>query len=340
MFRAPLLLSGLLMLFALSGVNISQAANAGQSKETRISGQTRAADGGLLIGMVAIETGKLYSQKFRFGGLVDDQGKFSVKVPEGGSYGLHLYASGYIYSPVSIEVETGKDNFFTLAAPPNPAGKDSPVISAVSFTPEEDNPERILIQLNVHDPNDNLSHQVLGVNIRTQQAFKFTPPKFVWPWARNYPNGIYTLNYATQGRPFDPLEWQFVAADNRCYNSAVLRHPFNEQGIVPARITESVSPAATTAGATKTLDESAMLTLGQQTFADNCAVCHYADKEKTKVGPGLKGLFARDLTPIERLPVNDANIRKRILNGGAAMPPYGHITEPALSALLRYLKTL
>src|SRR5437016_11813810 len=32
---------------------------------------------------------------------------------------------------------------------------------------------------------------------------------------------------------------------------------------------------------------------GKVLFADNCAICHNADSDEDKVGPGLKGLFKK-----------------------------------------------
>lgn len=135
-------------------------------------------------------------------------------------------------------------------------------------------------------------------------------------------------------------EWLFVAADNRCYTSSVLGEPFTEEGAVPARAQGKGGqplPASQTAGQTV---PGSMLELGRKVFAENCAMCHHPDKKETKVGPGLKGLFKRRVTPVRRLPVTEENIRAQIQEGGEQMPPYSHIKGQALSALLIYLKSL
>jgi mono/diheme cytochrome c family protein len=296
-----------------------------------------AADGGTLKGVIVIERGRLYGKNYQYGGLVDENGRFSVKVTEGGDYGLHLYATGYIYYPVGVEVKTGTDNEFTFTLPPNPAFKDAPVISHVQFEPKGDAPDQMVIKLSVSDPNENLSHQVLGVNIRTQEGFIFSPPTFVFPWTRNYPNGVYTISYDPHGRPFDPREWIFVTADNRCYNSPVLRHPFTQEGVVTA---QGPGKPATPIEPTEAHDARSLLERGQKTFTDNCGICHYHDKKETKVGPGLKGLFKKRLTPARKVPVTEENIRAQIQKGSEQMPPYGHIKGETLSALLFYLKSL
>jgi len=325
---------------AFSGSGPQGFALAGEGKETRISGRMLAADGGAIAGVIMIEKGRLYGKDYKYGGPVDEKGRFSVTVPEGGDYGLHFYATGYIYFPVGVEVKTGRDNRFTFTLPPNKAVRDAPVISRVLFEPIADNPDQVKISLSVHDPNDNLSHQVLGANIRTGEGFIFSPPKFVFPWTRNYPNGVYTLAYDTRGRSVDPQEWVFVAADNRCYNSPVLRHPFTREGVIPARAPGRAKPSRPPAPPAKALDTASLLELGRKTFANNCAICHYPDKKKTKVGPGLQGLFKRRLTHARKVPVTEENILAQIQKGSDQMPPYAHITGDALAALLEHLKSL
>jgi cytochrome c1 len=38
--------------------------------------------------------------------------------------------------------------------------------------------------------------------------------------------------------------------------------------------------------------------------------------------------------------VTDEVIRKQILEGGESMPPYSHLTEGEVEAVMQYLKTL
>jgi mono/diheme cytochrome c family protein len=297
-----------------------------------------AADGGPLAGVIMIERGRLYGKNYQYGGTVDESGEFSVAVDGGGSYGLHLYATGYIYHPIGVEVRPGLDNVFSFKLPENKAVTEAPVISQVNFKPDPEKRDRVLVKVTVADPNNNLSHQVLGANIRTQEAFILSPPSFVFPWTKNYPDGEYTLTYETRGEPFDPKEWLFVAADNRCYNSAVLRHPFTAEGVVQAKT--RAAAAASTPEKKEVSEVGSMVDQGRQVFQDNCSPCHYPDKTQTKVGPGLKGLFQRRLTPARKVPVTEANIRRQIQQGGVVMPPLSHITGDTLNALIVYLKSL
>ena len=79
---------------------------------------------------------------------------------------------------------------------------------------------------------------------------------------------------------------------------------------------------------------------GQETFANNCSICHHPDSETTKIGPGLKGLFKRKLTPARKVPVTEENILSQIRNGGGGMPPFAQFTDERLKGLLAYLKSL
>ena len=80
---------------------------------------------------------------------------------------------------------------------------------------------------------------------------------------------------------------------------------------------------------------------GKELFASkNCALCHNADSDEKKIGPGLKGLYARG-TMQDGTKVTDESITDRILNGKAPMPPYkDQLTDAEVKQLVAYLKTL
>jgi hypothetical protein len=79
---------------------------------------------------------------------------------------------------------------------------------------------------------------------------------------------------------------------------------------------------------------------GQKLFAANCATCHFPDRKDKKTGPGLMGLFKSPKLPDSGLPVTDENVRERIVNGGDKMPPFKHLKEEELKAIVDYLKAL
>lgn len=78
---------------------------------------------------------------------------------------------------------------------------------------------------------------------------------------------------------------------------------------------------------------------GKEVF-DQCVVCHNADSDEKKIGPGLKGLFKKDKLTNGKAP-NDANVRAKIDEGGNGMPAYKDILSDQEKAdLIAYLKTL
>jgi cytochrome c len=79
---------------------------------------------------------------------------------------------------------------------------------------------------------------------------------------------------------------------------------------------------------------------GKSTFEDNCAVCHNADSEEKKMGPGLKGLFAREKMNNGKKPT-EANVRALINAGGNGMPSFSDmLSDTERNDLIAYLKTL
>lgn len=302
-----------------------------QTEKTVISGLVTAADDGPVAGVILIEKGRLYGKDFRYGGLIDREGRFSVKVDQGGDYGIHIYATGYIYFPLGINALSGQNNYDTYRLPPNPAVSHAPVIDNVRFEGSEDSST---IAISVSDPDGDLSHQVLALNRATGRAFRMKPPSFVFPWTKNYPDGVYTLGLKSAGaaayRVINPRDWFFVAADNRCYNSPVMKYPFDAESFIEAHGVTALPPGpGETGGVT-----------GQGVFRDNCRVCHYPDSTRTKVGPGLKGLFNLKTSPVRGFQMNEANVITQIKHGGTVMPPYAHLTDSELRALIEYLKTL
>ncbi len=78
---------------------------------------------------------------------------------------------------------------------------------------------------------------------------------------------------------------------------------------------------------------------GKELF-EQCGVCHNADSEEKKMGPGLKGLFKRS-TLANKKPVNDGNVMEVLNNGGNGMPAYDSILSRDEKAhVMAYLKTL
>jgi cytochrome c len=78
---------------------------------------------------------------------------------------------------------------------------------------------------------------------------------------------------------------------------------------------------------------------GKDVF-EQCSVCHNADSDEKKMGPGLKGLYKKAKMKNGKAP-SDATVGKIIDEGGNGMPPYADMLEKKDKAdLLAYLKTL
>jgi len=79
---------------------------------------------------------------------------------------------------------------------------------------------------------------------------------------------------------------------------------------------------------------------GKAVFEDNCAVCHNADSDEKKMGPGLKGLFKKAKLKNGKAPT-EANVKAIINAGGNGMPAYADMLSDAEKAdVIAYLKTV
>ncbi len=92
-------------------------------------------------------------------------------------------------------------------------------------------------------------------------------------------------------------------------------------------------------GSTK--GSSAAAARGKDVFDKKCGVCHYADSDAKKIGPGLKGLSKRGTFSVNNNKVTDENLRNWIENGDSLMPPFKDSLEAAqIKDVIAYVKTL
>src|SRR5882724_6262945 len=78
---------------------------------------------------------------------------------------------------------------------------------------------------------------------------------------------------------------------------------------------------------------------GKEVF-EQCGVCHNADSDEKKMGPGLKGLFKKEKLKNGKKP-NEANVLSIINAGGNGMPAYADmLADDEKNNLIAYLKTL
>jgi hypothetical protein len=192
---------------------------------TMITGTLRTKEGQPLAGLALLEKGEIHNNRWDRGATADASGRFRIELSEGGQYGLHVYASGYIYKPTPVKVETGKTLQVDVVLAPEPTRANDPVIKRVQFAAAEQSKGKIVVKLEVSDPNGDLGPQVMAFNAATGQAFAMEPPRWVWSLKSNYPNGVYQLEVDSVKLPDDPRHWHFVVADHKCNTTDILGFP-------------------------------------------------------------------------------------------------------------------
>jgi hypothetical protein len=194
--------------------------------QTVITGRVTSAAGQPLGGLALLEKGPLHSDRWHRGTFIDADGRFRIELADGGNYGLHVYASGYIYSPNAVYVRTGKTKEVDVVLKAEPTRANDPVIRRAGFFPWEARSGAVTFaKLDVFDPNGDLSPQVLAFNARTGRVYAMQPPRPVRDPKANFPNGVYQAEIDTTAEPIAPRDWHFVVADHYCNTSDVLSFP-------------------------------------------------------------------------------------------------------------------
>lgn len=194
--------------------------------QTVIAGTVRSKAGKPLAGLALLERGEIHNNVWDRGALVDAQGRFRIEVAAGGQYGLHVYASGYIYHPQAIQVRPGQTLEVQIVLVPEPTRANTPVIRRVGFFPWEARQGRVtFVKADVTDPNGDLGPQVLALNAATGRAYALDPPRPVRNLKADFPDGVYQLEVDTARGPLDPRHWHFVVADHKCNTSDILSFP-------------------------------------------------------------------------------------------------------------------
>lgn len=194
--------------------------------QTVITGTVKSKAGKPLPGLALLEKGEIHNNVWDRGALVDAQGRFRIEVASGGQYGLHVYASGYLYAPQAVKVEAGKTLEIQIVLVPEPTRANTPIIRKVGFFPWEARQGQVtFVKADVTDPNSDLGPQVLAFNAVTGRAYAMDPPQKVRDLKANFPNGVYQVAVDTPGRPINPRDWRFVVADHQCNTSDILSYP-------------------------------------------------------------------------------------------------------------------
>ena len=79
---------------------------------------------------------------------------------------------------------------------------------------------------------------------------------------------------------------------------------------------------------------------GKEVF-EQCSVCHNADSDEKKMGPGLKGLFKKATLADGKTKVTEKSVQTKVDQGGNGMPGYEEMLSKEEKAnLISFLKTL
>jgi cytochrome c len=82
-------------------------------------------------------------------------------------------------------------------------------------------------------------------------------------------------------------------------------------------------------------------TRGKEVFEKKCAMCHFADSDAKKIGPGLKGIAKRGTFTVNGNKVTTESLTSWIENGDSLMPGMKETLEPAqIKDVVAYVKTL
>jgi len=82
-------------------------------------------------------------------------------------------------------------------------------------------------------------------------------------------------------------------------------------------------------------------TRGKQVFEQKCAMCHFADSDQKKIGPGLKGISKRGTFTVNGNKVTTESLRTWIENGDSQMPGMKDSLDAAqIRDVVAYVKTL
>jgi hypothetical protein len=217
------------LVFWLAALALPRSADAA----TVIVGTVRSQSGQPLAGLVLLEKGEIHNNRWDRGTLADIAGRFRIELAEGGQYGLHVYSNGYIYKPNAVRVETGKTLEVEVALVPEPTRVNDPIIKSIEFGPSETSKGKVIVKMDVSDPNGVLGPQVLAFNAATGRAFAMAPPRWVWSLKSNYPDGVYHLEVDISKSPLEPRDWHFVVANHKCNTTDILSFPHKPQ---PSRL--------------------------------------------------------------------------------------------------------
>ena len=100
-------------------------------------------------------------------------------------------------------------------------------------------------------------------------------------------------------------------------------------------------PAKKSSPASNSKSSAAAASRGKEIFEKKCAICHYADSDAKKIGPGLKDISKRGTFTVNGNKVTDETLKTWIENGDSLMPPFKEVLEtPQIKDVVAYVRTL
>ncbi len=95
------------------------------------------------------------------------------------------------------------------------------------------------------------------------------------------------------------------------------------------------------APAKKTTASKGSPTKGKEVFDQKCGICHFADSDAKKIGPGLKGISKRGTFTVNNNKFTEETLKTWIENGDQLMPPFKDVLDEAqIKDVIAYVKTL
>ena len=80
---------------------------------------------------------------------------------------------------------------------------------------------------------------------------------------------------------------------------------------------------------------------GKEVFDQKCVICHFADSDQKKIGPGLKGIAKRGTFTVNGSKVTTESLTKWIETGDSLMPGMKDTLDAAqIRDVVAYVKTL
>jgi len=108
-----------------------------------------------------------------------------------------------------------------------------------------------------------------------------------------------------------------------------------------AAVIAQEAPAKKPAQSKNSAANSAAVAKGKDIFEKKCAVCHYANSDQKKIGPGLKGIGKRGTFTVNNNKVTDETLKTWIENGDSLMPPFKDVLDAQqVKDVIAYVKTL